>query len=73
MYATKRRLEVQHRRGQLAARTDLPRSTFGKRVFGARKARLAILAAEAKATTEPEVADPSRLVETISGEPSATQ
>lgn len=41
MYATKRRLEVLRRRGQLKARTDLPRKTPG-----ARKARFAMLEAE---------------------------
>lgn len=53
MYATKRRLEVLHRRGQLKARTDLPRSTFGKPVYGARKQRFAILAAEKEKASQP--------------------
>lgn len=53
MYATKRRLEVLHRRGQLKARTDLPR-----KVFGARKLRQAKLAGEIeKAQAEIVLAD----------------
>lgn len=52
MYATKRRLEVLHRKGQFKARTDLPRSTFGKTIYGARKARFAMLEAERKQAEE---------------------
>lgn len=53
MYATKRRMEVLHRKGQLKARTDLPRSTYGKPVYGARKRRFAMLEAEREAASQP--------------------
>jgi hypothetical protein len=55
MYATKRRLKVLHRKDQLAARTDLPRSKYGKPVYGARKARFAKLEAERAKASEKQV------------------
>jgi hypothetical protein len=54
MYATKRRLEVLRRKGQLKTRADLPRSVYGKPVYGARKARFAQLDAEQEAKREAE-------------------
>jgi hypothetical protein len=51
MYATKRRLIVLARKGQLKARTDLPRKQPG-----ARKDRFVLLEAERTKTAQPSAA-----------------